>query len=233
MAIKMINLAAETAPSLDDLLIVRDNASGTTRKITIGTLLTSFKYLYSPTGQVSPFAGSAAPDGWLMCDGSPIDRDEYDDLFTVIGTTYGNGNNVDTFNLPDLRGRVPVGKAASGTFQSLNASGGTETETLTIAQIPAHAHGVSDPGHAHGVYDPGHSHGVPWRFIRDVGGGGNLTQTGGGSVWRNLSEVPINASGTGIGIYGNGTGISIQNNGGGASHNNLQPYRVLNYIIKT
>jgi microcystin-dependent protein len=229
MPIKIVDLAAEETPTLDDLLVIRDNATGTTRKITIQTLLTAFKFLYSPTGQMSGFGGTTAPDGWLLCQGQAVDRTTYADLFTVIGTTYGAGNGVDTFNVPDMRGRVLVGKAASGTFQNLNASGGTETETLTISQMPSHAHGVGDPGHAHGVYDPGHYH-------RMSGSNSDIVTNGRAIEWSDAVDFNAGvttAVGTGIGIYASGTGISVQNNGGGQAHNNLQPYRVANYIIKT
>lgn len=63
----------------------------------------------SPTGAVIGFAGSSAPSGWLLCDGSAVSRTTYADLFTAIGTSYGVGDGSTTFNLPDLRGRVPVG----------------------------------------------------------------------------------------------------------------------------
>jgi microcystin-dependent protein len=70
-----------------------------------------------PTGTVSQFAGSAAPTGWMLCDGSAISRSVYSDLFGVVGTTYGAGDGSTTFNLPDLRGRVAVGQFPSGKTQ--------------------------------------------------------------------------------------------------------------------
>lgn len=62
-----------------------------------------------PAGIIAPFAGTAIPDGWLLCDGSAISRTDYADLFNAIGTTYGAGNGSSTFNLPNLIGRVPLG----------------------------------------------------------------------------------------------------------------------------
>lgn len=104
----------------------------------------------APTGVVLPFAGSAAPTGWLLCDGSAVSRTTYAALFTAIGTTYGSGNGTTTFNLPDLGGRVPAGKEASATRltsagsgingATLGATGGAETHTLTSAQMPSHTH---------------------------------------------------------------------------------------------
>lgn len=104
----------------------------------------------APTGVVLPFAGSAAPTGWLLCDGSAVSRTTYAALFTAIGTTYGSGNGSTTFNLPDLGGRVPAGKEATATRlttagsgvdgATLGATGGAQTHTLTTAQMPAHTH---------------------------------------------------------------------------------------------
>lgn len=62
-----------------------------------------------PTGSVIPFAGTTAPEGWLLCDGSIVDRTEYSSLFSVIGEDHGEGNGSTTFHLPDLRGRFVRG----------------------------------------------------------------------------------------------------------------------------
>jgi microcystin-dependent protein len=90
-----------------------------------------------PTGSVVSFAGPAAPTGWLVCDGSAVDRSLYATLFAVIGTTYGAGNGSTTFNLPNLTDRMPVGRSGS---KALGSVGGTAQETLTLAQVPAHGH---------------------------------------------------------------------------------------------
>lgn len=234
MAVKVVDLPAETAPTEDDFLVIRDNNTGTTRKIAISVFLATFAYRFVPTGSVLPYGTTSAPDGYLLCDGSAVDRTTYDDLFTVIGTNFGPGNGVDTFNLPDLRGRVIVGKAASGTFATINNSGGTETETLTVDQIPSHSHGHNNPSHAHGVSDPGHSHNLRgFNAAYPDGAGG--AEDGSGVEWTRTFDTRgggITASGTGIGIHASGIGLAISATGGGQAHNNLQPYRVMNYIIK-
>jgi microcystin-dependent protein len=62
-----------------------------------------------PAGTIFPFAGDTAPEGWLICNGATIDRAMYPDLFDAIGTAWGNGNGLDTFHIPDLRGRFMRG----------------------------------------------------------------------------------------------------------------------------
>src|SRR6201991_3079589 len=82
------------------------------------------------------FAGNFAPAGWMFCDGQLLPISEYEMLFNLIGTTYG-GDGQSTFALPDLRGRVPIHQGNSFT---LAETGGVETVTLSVSQIPAHTH---------------------------------------------------------------------------------------------
>ncbi len=91
-----------------------------------------------PTGTVLPYAGTDAPDEYLICDGAAVSRTTYADLFAVIGETYGAGDSSTTFNVPDLKGRAVFGKAASGTFQTLGDTGGAETDT-----VAAHSHALA------------------------------------------------------------------------------------------
>jgi microcystin-dependent protein len=83
-----------------------------------------------PSGTVAPFAGATAPDGWLLCDGSAVSRTTYSTLFGVLGTTYGLGDGVSTFNLPDARGRTLIGAGTGSglTFRALGALGGQESD---------------------------------------------------------------------------------------------------------
>jgi microcystin-dependent protein len=93
------------------------------------------------TGTILPFAGSTTPDGFLLCDGQAVSRSDYADLFGVIGTTYGSGNGSITFNLPDLRGRVPTGQDTGQTeFDTLGETGGEKTHTLIPTEMPGHSH---------------------------------------------------------------------------------------------
>lgn len=108
-----------------------------------------------PPGSVTAFAGSSAPAGWQLCYGQALSRSEYAGLFAVIGTTYGSGDGSTTFNVPDLRGRVAAGKDDMGgtaasrltntvlsASNTLGATGGTQTHTLSTTEIPAHAHQI-------------------------------------------------------------------------------------------
>src|SRR2546429_6756383 len=87
-------------------------------------------------GEIRMFAGNFAPAGWMFCEGQLLPISEYETLFNLIGTTYG-GDGQSTFALPDLLGRVPL---HFGNGFTLAETGGVETVTLTVSQIPAHSH---------------------------------------------------------------------------------------------
>lgn len=91
-----------------------------------------------PVGCVIPFAGAAAPTGWLLCQGQAISRTTYAQLFSVIGTTYGSGDGKTTFNLPDMRGRVAVGSDAN----SLGTLIGSNMVAISGEQNGPHNHKV-------------------------------------------------------------------------------------------
>src|SRR6266487_2742650 len=87
-------------------------------------------------GEIRMFAGNFAPAGWMLCEGQLLPISENETLFNLIGTTYG-GDGQSTFSLPDLRGRLPI---HFGNGFALAETGGVETITLTVNQIPAHSH---------------------------------------------------------------------------------------------
>ena len=112
------------------------------------TSLQNQNLLYGPTGSVIAFAGSSAPNGWLLCDGSAVSRADNSLLFSVIGTTFGSGNGSTTFNLPDLRSRVIVGKAE--TVATGAATLGTNDGIAESSRRLTHSHSATMPGHYHG-----------------------------------------------------------------------------------
>jgi len=169
------------------------------------------------TGMILPFAGASAPTGWMLCDGSAINRTTYSALFTALSTNYGVGDGSTTFNIPDFRGRCLVGYGAGSglTSRAIAASGGEENHTVTTAELPVHNHTKTDPGHDHAFptgrkYNSGAA-AIDW--IHDY-----LQSGTGDSGWQSSSST---------------TGMSIASTGGGGSHNNMQPSLVLNFIIKT
>src|SRR5882762_10269490 len=89
-------------------------------------------------GEIRMFGGNFAPAGWMFCEGQLLPISENETLFNLIGTTYG-GDGQSTFALPDLRGRLPM---HFGNGFSLAETGGAETITLTVAQIPPHSHAL-------------------------------------------------------------------------------------------
>jgi microcystin-dependent protein len=113
------------------------------------------------------FGGSAAPGGWVLCDGTSYSRTGFSALFSIISTFYGSIDG-SSFNVPDLRARFPLGKSAA---TSLGTVAGASTQTLTAAQLPAHNHTATgtatqgnhthtDSGHAHSCTTPQHNHGM-------------------------------------------------------------------------
>jgi microcystin-dependent protein len=190
-----------------------------------------------PAGVMHQYAGATAPSGYLLCDGSTVSRTTYAALFAVLSTTYGAGNGSTTFNLPDLRGRVPIG---AGTGTGLNASGtgapsgtaqtartrgqwgGEETHLLTGAEsgTSAHNHTASDSGHAHGPY-PGYE----GYWMEDSQSGAIIA---GGSTYKANSLVPSTATG-----YANITVANSTAANASSRHSVVQPFVVTNYIIKT
>lgn len=93
--------------------------------------------------EIRMYAGSVIPQGWHLCDGSLLNINEYNELFTILGTTYG-GDGITTFGIPDLRGRMVVGSGTDvdGTIYTTGNYGGSESVVLSEEHTPAHNHKV-------------------------------------------------------------------------------------------
>ncbi len=139
-----------------------------------------------PAGAVTAYAGSVSPAGWFLCYGQAINRTTYSDLFDAIGTAYGVGNGSTTFNLPDLRGRVPLGKDNMGgssanrvtatQADNLGQASGAQNHTLVISEMPAHTHtkGFNPIGSVQGGGGPSYGSNI------------NTGSTGGGGSHNNM-----------------------------------------------
>lgn len=176
-----------------------------------------------PSGAIMDFAGQNAPEGWLICAGQVVSRVTYKALFDVIGTIYGGGDGSTTFNLPDFRGRVGVGKddmnaAAAGRVTAagsgidgttVGAVGGAESVAITAAQLPPHEHMVASTGAATAVLYNTNA------LVRQASLGGNSSYDLRG----------INSKGADIG--------KSSTVGSGAGHPNMPPSIIVTKIIKT
>lgn len=188
-----------------------------------------------PVGTVSQTARATAPTGYLICDGSAISRTTYSDLFTAIGTAYGSGDGSTTFNVPNLKGKVPVGRDSSQTeFDTLGETGGAKTHTLTTDELPAHAHSMAHTHTFSGTTstDGYHAHNT-WNLYTVAAGGGAVMTGAPGDGRGNATDGQGSHSHTYSGTTSASSASTTGNAGTGAAHNNLQPYVVLNYIIKT
>ena len=157
--------------------------------------------LFLPTGTILPYAGpvtgsNSTLNGWIICDGQSLNRNDYQNLYDIIGTRYGS-NSSSTFNIPDMRGRVPIGSSVNNTnglsSRNIADTGGEETHTLTINEMPSHTHTYADAG------------------------SGSYTTT--------PAATSDSADDVTVGRTTNATG-------GSQAHNNMQPYIVINYIIR-
>ena len=150
-------------------------------------------------GEIKMFGGNFAILGYAFCNGTLLSISQNDALFNLIGTTYG-GDGQTTFGLPDLRGRIPVHQGSG--FQ-LGQLSGTETVTLTTAEIASHNHAVAANS--------------------NTGSSGNPQ----GNIVAGSTLTPYNTTA----VANQMGGASIGNTGGSQPHDNIMPYQCVNYII--
>jgi microcystin-dependent protein len=181
-----------------------------------------------PAGSIVAYAAAAAPSGWLLCDGSAVSRATYAALFGAIGKAYGAGDGGTTFNLPNLKGRAPVGRdAGQSEFDALGESGGAKSVTLTAAQSgsPAHSHGVGSLATASAG---SHSHTFGVKTNTPAGGGSNTLQDA------DTGSLTFTTAATGAHTHGlSGSTANSAAAGAAQAHDNLPPYLTLNFLIKT
>jgi microcystin-dependent protein len=174
-------------------------------------------------------AGSTIPAGWLYCDGSAVDRVLFGKLFNEIGTTFGAGDGVSTFNIPDCRGRSPLGEGmGSGlSLRSLGDLVGEERHILSVSEVPGHTHNW---GNNTGPVSNDHSHFYTAQNQQAFNGegfsGSGFTSNSGIGSFTAFSS----------GITSNHThfvsGTTDGGSGGGQGHNTLHPSIVLKAFIK-
>lgn len=189
-----------------------------------------------------PFAGSTAPQGYLLCDGSAVSRTDYADLFTAIGTLYGAGDGITTFNVPDLSGRVVIGVSNN---HVLGSTGGEASHTLTSSELPEHAHEVPSHGHANNIVatTPALSHNIDQPvFHYNKPNTSNTSGSGTTCITSTITDNATRATDLAVsnhaasdctmsGAVTDCAAFDSELSGGGTAHNNLQPYVVVNYII--
>lgn len=179
-----------------------------------------------PIGTVLMFSGSSAPTGWLLCYGQAASRTTYDELFAVIGTTYGDGDGSTTFNLPDLRGRVVhgldnIGGSDAGRLSAANTLGGTGgSESISTSAMPSHTHSFSDTTSSAGS----HQHGLP--STSTAGGGSGYEVTAARTI--DWNAILAESAGSHTHSISGTTGSA----GSGTAGGNLAPYILMNYIIR-
>ncbi|WP_406700934.1 tail fiber protein [Singulisphaera sp. Ch08] len=158
-------------------------------------------------GEIGMVAFNFAPRGWAFCNGQILPINQNQALFSLLGTTFG-GNGVTTFALPDMRSRIPVhsGQGPGLSNYSLGETGGAEAVALTVAQLPRHSHAAQGGSGAGGSVGPA------------------------GQVWAGstTNSTPYRSAGVPTATMIPG---SITATGGGQTHENRQPYLVVNFII--
>lgn len=241
------------------------NGAITTAKIANGAVTSakidpSLLNSFLPSGIMLDFAGSAAPSGFLLCDGTAYQQSAYPALSSAIGTTYNlGGESAGYFRVPDSRGLVHVGATNGGSGAPALAStlstripgprgsgiaGGEEQHTLGVGELAVHTHTISTSTTGAQVQSPagGHQHGFGYYW--NQGQFFTITYQGGtqGAPGTSTTQIPdsssffqttsTNAADTGDYLSDPGHTHTLGNAGSGSAHNNMQPFLVVTKIIK-
>jgi microcystin-dependent protein len=194
-----------------------------------------------PTGVIWAYAGSAAPTGWVLCDGAAINRGGVNaDLFALLGTTYGPGDNATTFNVPNLNNRFIRGGTPGTT-------GGADSVTLTTAQLPSHSHSIGTLTTAGGGQhshtgttseEPAHDHGMPNVAYTFTGSTTGLWLQGSGSGeirTTAFADEPAHSHTLTTSVESDHTHTvsgTTASTGSGSSVSTLPAFTAMRYIIK-
>lgn len=208
-------------------------------------------------GMIMPVGFNYAPRGWMFCNGQTVPIQQNSAMFALLGTMYG-GDGQNTFGLPDLRGRVPVGSQGVGPGLSAITQGekaGTNTTTvigtgqasisLTAANLPPHTHPASfNPTGLTATTQLQASTGTTGTSTAPANGSVLSASPSGpssASIYSSTPTGPVNLGGVTTTVGGTGTVTVNDNTGGGhplaapvtttATISNMQPYLGLNYII--
>jgi microcystin-dependent protein len=170
-------------------------------------------------GQIEAFPYGFAPRGWQTCQGQLLPINQYQALFSLLGTTYG-GNGIQTFALPDLRGRVAMGQGNGGglTPRVIGETIGEENHTILITETPLHNHSLMTAANSNTANNTDTPSGtVVLGSATGTGAGGAFTVSPYAATPPNPS-VPLNAAAVGT-------------NNGGQPHSNMMPYLCLEFCI--
>lgn len=209
----------ENSQTDDEFLVNRVSGEIGIYKVRRSTIFDQITGL-TPVGTIVPYAGSTAPDGWLLCHGQNELASAYEKLEQVIGNTYDNSAPTGYFTLPDLRGRMPLGADNMGgsaanivpSADTLGAKSGAETATITVDNLPDHKHELKDDGatpQQYYVINPDSTVSGDSDAIIDT----DLVGTANGLKYPRTG---------GMEIGGNGDAVNLMN-----------PYLTVNYIIYT
>jgi len=196
-------------------------------------------------GEINYVAFNFAPEGWLQCNGQTLPINQYNALYSLIGTTYG-GNGSTTFALPDMRGRVPVhqGQHPGGSVFTMGQTNGAENVTLTINNMPAHNHPATATSTSTSSVAPGATATSALKAVNSdadqKNASGNSLANAKGlnsadsatapNVSMNAASIETTLNGLNI-VTTTSTNVSIGSAGNSQPFSIMQPYTVVNCII--